>query len=110
MADLPAEIQTEDWSAYINIMPPGPSTFHVNGTLVLPTGGFEARLEPARPQGFNPTILLMNLILSPSATATETRIPVRYKDREHTDFNLYHEVTVLYLGKPVAGIPLTPVT
>lgn len=50
-----------DWAAWVNKMPPGPASFHVEGTLHLPHPGFESSLTPRSPQGFNPRILMLDL-------------------------------------------------
>jgi hypothetical protein len=52
-----------DWAAWVNKMPPGPASFHVAGTLHMPHPGFEVVLVPTRPQGINPKILMLNLML-----------------------------------------------
>jgi hypothetical protein len=50
-----------EWSAWVNRMPPGPASLHVHGKLTMPHPGFELRLAPRVPQGFNPKILMMDL-------------------------------------------------
>lgn len=67
-ADRPAGVvraapATRDWYAWINMMPPKPSTFHVVGEVQVPNPGVEVLLVPRTPQGINPKILLLNLIL-----------------------------------------------
>ena len=55
--------ETRDWYAWINLMPPAPYMFHVIGEVQVPNLGVKAFLVPRVPQGFNPAILLMDLIL-----------------------------------------------
>jgi hypothetical protein len=61
----PMTIDSHDWHAWIDRMPPGPPSFHVTGVVVLPTPGFELRLEPASPQGINPAELILDLKVNP---------------------------------------------
>jgi hypothetical protein len=61
----PVTVDSHDWHAWLNRMPPGPPSFHVTGVVVLPTPGFEVRLEPASPQGINPADLILDLKVTP---------------------------------------------
>jgi hypothetical protein len=58
-------VESQDWHAWINRMPPGPASFHVTGVVVLPTPGFEVRLVEASPQGINPADLILDLEVRP---------------------------------------------
>lgn len=51
----------DDWSAWINKMPPPPDSFHVVGKLMASNPGQTAKLTPAVPQGVNPAILILDL-------------------------------------------------
>lgn len=57
-------LDSMDWYAWWNRMPPGPASFHVTGTVVMPTPGYDVRLEPASPQGINPKDLILDLKIS----------------------------------------------
>jgi hypothetical protein len=57
----PMTVDTSDWYAWMNRMPPGPASFHITGTVHLPSAGYEAKLEPAAPQGINPAELILDL-------------------------------------------------
>lgn len=57
----PLVLDTSEWFAWVDRMPPGPASFHVTGTVTLPSPGFEARLEVASPQGINPADLILEL-------------------------------------------------
>lgn len=57
----PMVLDTSEWAAWVNRMPPGPASFHVTGTVTLPSPGYEARLEYASPQGINPAGLILDL-------------------------------------------------
>ena len=54
---------TRDWYAWNDRMPPKPDVFHFVGEVQVPNPGVFAMLCPKVPQGFNPKILLMDLIL-----------------------------------------------
>ncbi len=57
----PLPLDSSDWFAWVSRMPPGPPSFHVTGTVTLPSPGYEARLEVASPQGINPADLILDL-------------------------------------------------
>lgn len=59
----PRPVQTADWYAWLNRMPPGPASFHVTGTVLLPHPGYDVRLTKAGPQGINPRELLLDLVV-----------------------------------------------
>ena len=61
----PVTVDTSGWYAWLNKMPPGPPSFHVIGTVDLPSPGYDARLVPASPQGINPTDLILDLLVTP---------------------------------------------
>jgi hypothetical protein len=61
----PATVDTSDWYAWMNRMPPGPASFHVTGVVRLPTPGYDVKLVAATPQGINPAILILDLQVAP---------------------------------------------
>lgn len=83
-----------DWAAWVNKMPPGPPSFHVEGTLHMPHPGFEATLMPSRPQGVNPKVLMMDLKvkeLDGMWAQVLTDIPVKYvEDPYEGDYEQVH--------------------
>ncbi len=50
------------WTAVLDKMPPGAPRLAVVGTCTCPTPGYRVSLEKANPQGFNPEILLLELV------------------------------------------------
>lgn len=56
-------IESRDWYAWLNIMPPPPDDFHVTGEVYVPNPGVEAFLAPRVPQGINPAILQLDIHL-----------------------------------------------
>lgn len=77
----PLPLDTSDWFAWVSRMPPGPASFHVTGTVTLPSPGYEARLEYATPQGINPTDLILDLRITQRPgiwPQVVTNVTVRY--------------------------------
>ena len=56
-------MESKDWYAWINFMPPIPDDFHIVGEVEVPNPGVEVLLVPRVPQGINPHILMMDLHL-----------------------------------------------
>jgi len=84
-----------DWHAWHDRMPGKRATLHVVGRCVFPTGGYAVSLELAEPQGINPRIYLLDLIVVPPTgpvTQVVTEVPVHY--REVTDA-VYSHVQIL---------------
>lgn len=74
----------------------GPAELKVSCLVVTPTPGYTAKLVPAKPAGFNPRILLLNLeIMPPSGPQIEllTTIAVHYEEKPYRGD--YTDVTIL---------------
>lgn len=56
-------VETQDWYAWNDLMPPQPDFFHITGEVNVPNPGVTPSLAPAVPQGINPAILLLDLYL-----------------------------------------------
>lgn len=56
-------MDTRNWYAWLNQMPPKPDDFHVVGEVYVPNPGVSALLTYKEPQGINPEILLLDLHL-----------------------------------------------
>jgi hypothetical protein len=56
-------MQTKNWHAWINTMPPGPARLHVVGDVEVGNPGIDPVLTEKVPQGINPAILLLDLHL-----------------------------------------------
>lgn len=79
----PKPVDTADWYAWHNRMPPGPSSFHVTGTVIVSNPGVAARLVKAAPQGFNPAELILDLVLEQRPgfwPSVVTPVSVRYDE------------------------------
>lgn len=55
------EFPLKNWKAW----PESAPTLHVAREVTVPTSGYTANLEPAVPQGINPSIYLLNLVIHP---------------------------------------------
>lgn len=73
----------DTFSAWIDKQPGGTNKFIVKGEVEVPTGGWKAVLKPAIPPGFNPNIIILELVTTPptgNVTQVITNIPVRYEE------------------------------
>ena len=102
-----ADLQSRDWYAWINRMPPPPDDFHVTGEVLVANPGVEPLLTPKEPQGINPKILLMDLLLCQKPgiwPQVLTWKAVRYdKVRPGVD---YEQVQVFCGDRVIADIPV----
>jgi hypothetical protein len=58
-----SSVESQDWYAWIDLMPPGPNHLHVMGEVQVPNPGVDPFLATKHPQGINPSILLLDLHL-----------------------------------------------
>lgn len=56
-------LDLRDWHAFHDTMPGGPHSLYVIGNVVVPAQGYAVGLTPANPQGLNPRILLLDLVV-----------------------------------------------
>jgi hypothetical protein len=101
---------TRDWYAWVDLMPPGPKSFHVVGSVLAPTPGYKASMKPAVPQGINPKQLILELELVPlpgNWPQVLTWIEARY-DQESFDGD-YDEVAIRCGGEILAVVPVEEV-
>jgi hypothetical protein len=87
------------WTAILDKMPPEKPRLRVEGTAECTTTGFtDVRLEPLKPQGTNPRILLMELKWkAPAGPAGDVITPhkVQYHQANSPD---YDEVVIVNCG------------
>jgi hypothetical protein len=97
-------IATRDWYAWNNLMPPKPDVFHVTGEVEVQNPGTDLWLLPKIPQGINPRILLMDLIVkSPGGSAPEVIWKtVSYEKPKIT----YDRVHIFYNGNLLVDLPV----
>lgn len=89
--------KSSNWKAWLNVMPGSGPTLHVTGDVTVPTGGYSAKLIGHVPQGFNPQILLLDLVVTPPppdrvVTQAFTTIKVTYEEKTKIK---YTQVTIL---------------
>ena len=89
-------------------MPPPPDELHVRGEVIVGNPGVDVFLFKKVPQGFNPNILLLDLVLVQQPgiwPALETKKNARY---EEAGTNLgYSSVSVLSEGASIVSIDVT---
>lgn len=86
-----------EWSAWLDRMPPGPATLHVQGEVVAPTPGYVAKLAPKEPQGINPNDLILALTLEEKGGIwTQVLTPVSASYVVDDPKIAYDTVTVLF--------------
>lgn len=100
-------IATRDWYAWNNLMPPKPDDFHVVGEVQVPNPGVVPMLVPREPQGINPAIFLMDLVLRQRAGVWPqvlTWVPARY---DKIIMNaIYTQVDIFSDGSNIASVPV----
>lgn len=56
-------MEKRKWAAWVNAMPSKPAELHVVGEVEFPHPGWHGYLRERVPQGINPTILMLDLVL-----------------------------------------------
>ncbi|WP_116812179.1 hypothetical protein [Steroidobacter cummioxidans] len=103
-------MQTRDWAAWIDRMPPPPDGFHVVGEVELGNPGMVAQLVYRQPQGINPTILLLDLEVEQRPGTWPDKIEwvkVRYDVTVTPQMPHYGSVTVFANSQLIAEMPVT---
>lgn len=84
----------------------GPPRLEASCLVITPTPGYAAKLTPVKPQGFNPTILILQLSLTPpSGPVIEV---ISFATAHYTELNYkrdYTDVTVIY-GQQTVTVPV----
>jgi hypothetical protein len=104
------EAPTRDWYAWNNLMPPKPDDFHVVGEVQVCNPGIMAMLCPKEPQGINPDMLLMDLILVQQPGVWPqliTWVPARY-DKILMN-STYRSVSIFCDGDQIPEVPVEDV-
>lgn len=87
-----SEKKCGEWKAWHDFMPGHPPTLHVTGECNFPSAGYKVELKPRVPQGINPTIYIMDLVITPGMGAqVPTRVPVHYTEKtkaKYTTINI----------------------
>ena len=106
------KIETRNWYAWINLMPPRPDDAHVIGEVLVANPGIQAHLCVREPQGINATILLLDLYLVQRPgkwPQVMTWVQARY-DKILTSGSPKHEQVEIFLDKEsIAQVPVEEV-
>lgn len=87
-----------EWKAWHDRMPCGPPTLHVTGKCSVPTEGWKAALQQHEPQGLNPTILMLDLVVTcPEGFVAQILTELDVSWIEKTDMR-YDQVSVDVVG------------
>ena len=96
--------ETKDWYTWINLMPPPPHDFHVIGEVMVPNPGVKAFLTPTVPQGFNPAILFLDIVLVQQPGYWPQAITwVEAKYEKTVRAKSYDSITIFSEGEPIDG-------
>jgi hypothetical protein len=98
-------VTTTNWAAWVNLMPPRPTpggTLHVTGDVDTHSTDF-AYLEKANPQGINPKILLLNLIVETGIVPATNPQKVHYTEGLRQK-DQYSRVEIFYKGERIVMI------
>jgi len=101
-----------DWTAWVDLQPPGPPSLHVHGTVEAPTPCHKASLSVRVPPGINPTILQLNLSITPPTgpcTQVVTNIPVAYDDQAYDTGKGYKTVQIFDGNATIATVEIDEV-
>jgi len=93
--------------AWINKMPPPPDALHVRGQVTVPNPGVDVFLYRKEPQGINPAILLLDLVLVQWPGIWPQIIVTKPATYEEVGRNLaFVTVEILAHGQPAVSIPV----
>lgn len=116
VSDPPPGVPCGGWTAWVERRPAGDaeatSMLRVRGHCELPTAGFDLRLSRHEPQGPNPRVLLLDLIVVPPSGPAAQVVDRLEVDYQEPVSRRYDQVTILPDGPtlPVADGPTAPVT
>lgn len=100
-------VSTQNWYAWINKMPPPPDTLHVRGEVVVSNPGVEVALYKRQPQGINPAIIMLDLLLIQSPGVWPEVVTVKSVAYEEVGRSLkYTTAEVMNQSQSVASVPI----
>ncbi|MBX3305908.1 MAG: hypothetical protein KF751_07625 [Nitrospira sp.] len=100
-------MDTRNWRAWIDLMPPKPGDFQVTGEVYASNPGIRPELTPSIPQGINPAILMLDLKLVQQPgmwPQVMTWAKVNYKESMGPKSHRYSEVEIRSNGESIAQI------
>lgn len=75
--------KADQFKAWIDTMPGSPPRLIVSGKVEVTSGGFKWSLTKATPQGFNPDVIILDLVITPphgNATTVMTTLEPRFEE------------------------------
>lgn len=103
-------LNTSNWYAWNNKMPPKPDDFHIVGEVEVANPGVLVELAPRVPQGINSQILLMDLLLVQQSGIWPQQIVKRQVRYDKVLVNSdYVEVNVFFERKLLIKLPVETV-
>jgi hypothetical protein len=101
------KINTHNWQAWIDKMPPPPDTLHVLGEVEVSNPGVEVALFKKQPQGINRTIILLDLFLFQRPGVWPDVVVCKQAAYREVGRNLnYVSAEVFYQGTSIASFPV----
>ena len=98
-------LPTRDWYAWNNLMPPRPDNFHIVGEVQVANPGVDVLLVPRIPQGINPRILLLELVLTQQPGLWPQMIT--WKQVRYDKVNItYDQVEIFFNNQNIASVPV----
>jgi len=101
--------KTDRWYAWNNMMPPGPPTFHIIGDVEVPNPGVDAYLCERVPPGFNPAIILLDLVLIQRPGLWPQMVVHRFVHFEKSGIR-YDQAEVFSGGTLIAKVPVEDIS
>jgi hypothetical protein len=109
---VPELINTSGWASSCNKKLPNPDEFQVHGTVELPNPLWTAKLIATIPQGLNPEILMLDIVLSrKNGPIVGPQVVVQQNVQYERTMNdcPYKKVHVFYNKQLIADIPVKEV-
>ena len=100
-------MDTKDWYAGINLMPPMPDELHVTGEVFVSNPGVQAHLTVREPQGSISNILLLDLYLVQQPgmwTQNTTWAKARYDKILSPGSLKYTDVEIYFNNQTIAAL------
>jgi hypothetical protein len=102
-------MKTQSWYAWLDLTPPKPDEFHVVGDIFVSNPGIQASLHKKNPQGINPKILLLDLLLIQQPgmwPQVMTWVHARYDRVLPPSSPQYESVEIFLDGKSIKKVPV----
>lgn len=107
-----SRLSTQNWAAWIDLMPPPPDSLNVYGEVLVGNPGIEAHLCIKNPQGINPAILLLDLHLVQRPgnwIQLETWAQARFHKVVPSGAPTYTNVEIFFCGERLVSIAVDEV-